>query len=73
MNKTKPIIIGTLVFLFIIILLQNPQIVTLNILFWEVNTSTFYIPLLIVISICIGYLAAKLMGKKKNKNDSDYI
>ncbi len=69
MNKPKVIIFLVLVVLFTIILTQNTHVITLNLLFWEVNTSTFYIPLIIVISVGVGYLAAKITVKNKNKDD----
>ena len=70
--NSKAIIIGILIILFIIILLQNTHMIKLNILFWEVNTSTFYIPILILLSIGAGFLVSRFKNNKKKKDDLNY-
>ena len=71
MSRTKIITISIIVILFIIILIQNTDVITFNLLFWEVNTSMFYIPLIIVCSIGAGYLLAKYTGRTRKKKDAD--
>ncbi len=68
MNRAKIILLIVLVVLFIIILLQNTHVITLNLLFWEVDTSAFYIPVVMVLSISIGYVIALFTGKNKDKH-----
>lgn len=72
-NKAKAIILGTILLLFIIILLQNTHEITLNVLFWEINTSTFYIPVVIIISAVIGFYIAKAIEKKKKKRNDEML
>ncbi len=70
--NSKVIIIGILVILFIIILLQNTHMITLNFLFWEINTSAFYIPVVILLSIGAGFLITRFKKNKNKKDDLDY-
>ena len=52
--------------LFVIVLLQNTDVVTLSVLFWEVSMSQIIlIPLVLVIGFALGFAAAKLLGAKR--------
>ena len=52
--------------LFVIVLLQNTDVVTLRVLFWDVSMSQIIlIPLVLVIGFVLGFLAAKLLGGKR--------
>ena len=71
--NSKSIIFGLLAIIFVIILLQNTHMIKVNFLFWEINTSTFYIPIVIIIGIASGYLISKLKyNNKKKKDPLDY-
>lgn len=67
MKRTKIIVVLIIVLLFVITLIQNTHDITFNLLFWEVNTSMFYIPLIIIISLSVGYLFARITSKRRNK------
>ena len=61
MERPKFIIIATLAALFIIILLQNMQPVTLRLFFWEISASQIIlIPLTMLIGFVIGFVVVKL-------------
>ncbi|MBD3225481.1 MAG: DUF1049 domain-containing protein [Caldithrix sp.] len=63
----KRIIIIILGILFLTILLQNTQVVTLNLLFWQIGMSRIiFIPLVLLIGIIIGFILGS-MRKKQNK------
>jgi len=62
--KFKTIVILILVALFIIILVQNVQVVSLRFLFWDISMSRIiFIPLILIIGFILGFIAAK--AKKK--------
>ena len=49
--------------LFLIILLQNTDVVTLRVLFWDVSMSqVILIPLVLTIGFVLGFVVAKLTG-----------
>ena len=73
MYRSKTIILGITLVLFVIILLQNTHEITLNILFWEINTTTFYIPIVIIVSVALGYYIAKFFEKKNKKKNDDIV
>jgi uncharacterized integral membrane protein len=61
--KPMTIVILVLVALFVIILIQNTQVVTLRLLFWKLGMSQIIlVPLTMVIGFIIGYLVAKITG-----------
>lgn len=61
MKKPKFIIIAILAILFIIILLQNMQPVTLRLFFWEISASQIIlIPLTMLIGFVVGFVVVKL-------------
>jgi uncharacterized integral membrane protein len=61
--KPKTIVILVLVALFLIILVQNTQVVTLRLLFWKIGMSQIIlVPLTMLIGFVIGYLVAKITG-----------
>jgi uncharacterized integral membrane protein len=68
MMKAKTIVILVIVALFVIILIQNTQVVTLRLFFWKVGMSQIIlIPLTIVIGLVIGFIVAKITGNHRNK------
>ncbi|HPZ64724.1 MAG: LapA family protein [Dethiobacteria bacterium] len=56
--KPKLIAILVLIILFLIILAQNTQVITLSLLFWKINMSQF---LLIAFALIIGFVAGYLI------------
>jgi uncharacterized integral membrane protein len=63
--KIKQIIIGVLCGLFLIILLQNTQVVEFRILFWKFSMSRVIMFLLtLLLGFGMGFLTAKLTEKK---------
>jgi uncharacterized integral membrane protein len=62
--KLKTIIILILVALFVVIVIQNTQAVTIQILFWKISMSRIiFIPLLMLLGFVIGFLAAQAIKK----------
>jgi len=61
MMRAKFIIVLVLIALFLIILIQNTQVVTLRLFFWKVGISQIIlIPLTMAIGIVIGFIVAKV-------------
>jgi uncharacterized integral membrane protein len=66
----KPKMIAGLVLgvLILIILFQNTQATVLRFYFWNISMPQIILILLVlVIGLVCGFIAAKFMGKKKNK------
>jgi uncharacterized integral membrane protein len=60
--KTWTIII--LLFLCLVILLQNMEVVTLKVFFWNISVSRIIaFPLLVLMGMVIGFTLGKLTGK----------
>jgi lipopolysaccharide assembly protein A len=69
--NTKSIIIIILIAVFLIVLLQNTQVVELRLLFWKITMSRVILfPLTLLIGFVIGYITAKL-GKRKEMHPED--
>ena len=63
--KTKNIVILVLIILFFIILIQNTNVVTLRLFFWQIGASQIIlIPIVLAIGFIIGYLVAKVTGNR---------
>ena len=63
--KAKNIVILILIILFFIILVQNTNVVTLRLFFWQIGASQIIlIPIIMVIGFIIGYLVARVTGKQ---------
>ena len=66
--KLKSIIIIILLAIFIVVLLQNTQVVTLKLLFWNIQMSRIILfPITLVLGFIIGFITAKLGTHKKTK------
>ena len=66
--KPKIILVLVLVVLAIIILIQNRQVVTYHIFFWEISMSQMILlPLTVFTGFLIGYIVAKITGNKERK------
>lgn len=64
--NSKQIILLAIIIIMLIILIQNTAVVSLKLLFWEINMSK--IILFFIILICgfaAGFLTAKIHSKKK--------
>lgn len=67
--KAKFIAILVVLLLALIILVQNTQIVVFRLLFWTAEISQLLLVLLmLVIGFVLGFLVAKLTGRKKPKS-----
>ncbi len=59
--KPKAIVILVLVVLFIIILIQNTHVITLNLFFWKVSLSTIILMFFVLLGgFILGYLTSML-------------
>jgi uncharacterized integral membrane protein len=66
--KPKTIVLLVLIGLFLIVLIQNAQLVTLQLLFWKVDISQIVlVPSLVLIGFILGYIVAKVAGKSRGK------
>jgi len=64
----KFIILLIAVVLALIILVQNTHVVEFSLLFWSVNMSMVVLVLLmLLIGFVLGFIAAKLCGRKKRE------
>jgi uncharacterized integral membrane protein len=68
--KPMTIVIFVLVALFVIILVQNTQVVTLRLLFWKLGMSQIIlVPLTMLIGFIIGYIVAKATGGTHSRGE----
>ena len=66
--RPKIIIVLVLIGLFIIILAQNAQVVTLRFLLWEIGLSQIIVlPLAMFIGFIIGFIIAKITSGARRK------
>jgi uncharacterized integral membrane protein len=64
LKNPKVIIVLVLVALFLILLFQNTQVVTLKIYFWDIAMSQIIlIPFVLLMGFVAGYLVARFTGK----------
>jgi len=65
MMRLKFIVVLVLIALFLVILLQNIQPVTLRLFFWKVGMSQIILmPLTLAIGFIAGFIVAKVTGNK---------
>jgi uncharacterized integral membrane protein len=65
-KRPKVIAIVVIAILALIILLQNMHTVTFSLFFWKVEVSQLLLVLLmLIIGYALGFLTAKLAGKKE--------
>ena len=63
--KVKTVTILFLVFLFLIILLQNTEVVDFSIYFWKISMSRIILlPSILIMGFVIGFITAKIHRKK---------
>jgi uncharacterized integral membrane protein len=66
--RPKFIVVLVLITLFLIILIQNIQPVTLRLFFWKVGMpQVILIPLTMAIGFVVGFIIAKVTGNKTRK------
>ena len=66
--RPKFIVVLVLIALFLIILIQNIQPVTLRLFFWKVGMSQIIlIPLTMAIGFVVGFIVAKVTGNQTRK------
>jgi len=64
--RPKFIVVLVLIALFLIILIQNIQPVTLRLFFWKVGMpQIILIPLTMAIGFVVGFIVSKVTGKQK--------
>lgn len=67
--KPKLIAILTVSLLFLIVLAQNAQAITLRLFFWHISISQFVLILFaVVIGFAAGYVTSELMRLKRTTN-----
>jgi uncharacterized integral membrane protein len=70
--KRKLITAAVIVILILIFLLQNNQVVTLRLYFWEISMSQIIlIPLTMMAGFVLGFIVAKLTGKNRKIRGKD--
>ena len=68
MMRPKFIIVLVLITLFLIILIQNIQPVTLQLFFWKVGMSQIIlIPLIMAIGFVVGFVVSKVTGNQRKR------
>jgi uncharacterized integral membrane protein len=68
--RPKFIVVLVIITLFLIILIQNTQVVTLRLFFWKVGMSQIIlIPLTMAIGIVIGFIVAKVTGNRNKRKE----
>ncbi len=61
--KPKKVLILSIVILFLIVLFQNTETVTLSFLFWNFSMSQiFLLPIVLFIGFVLGYFVARWQG-----------
>ena len=63
--KPKLILVLVLIALFLIVLIQNTQVVTLRLFFWKIGMSQIIlIPLTMLIGFVVGYIVTRVPGNR---------
>ena len=67
MTKAKFIITAILAVLFGVLLMQNSEVVSLKMFFWEISMSRIiFFPVLLLAGFVIGFVVAKMTGSQDN-------
>ena len=70
--RPKFIAAAVIAFLFLVFLIQNTQVVTLRLYFWEISMSQIIlIPLAIIVGFVAGFIVARVAGKRRNVKRQD--
>ncbi|HEX9970889.1 MAG TPA: DUF1049 domain-containing protein [bacterium] len=63
--KAKTIVVIILVAIFVLLVVQNFQVLTFRFLLWKISMSrAIFIPLILISGFVLGYLFAKTRKKK---------
>ena len=63
--RPKFVVVLVLIALFLIILIQNTQVVTLRLFFWKTGMSQIIlIPLTMAIGFVVGFVVSRVTGKQ---------
>ena len=66
MRKPKIIIALVSIAILLVILIQNTQVVTLQLLFWEISMSQILLTsFTLLIGLVSGYIVAKVLGTRR--------
>ncbi len=66
--KPKTVIVLALFVLFLVVLFQNTQVVTLRLLFWEISMSQILLTsLTMLIGSVSGYIVAEVLGARRRE------
>ena len=66
MKNPKVIASVVVAALFIVLLIQNTQVVTFRLYFWTISISQIIlIPLVLILGFVLGYLVCKLIGRRR--------
>ena len=66
--RPKFIVVLVLIALFLIMLIQNIQPVTLQLFFWKVGVSQIIlIPLIMAIGFVVGFVVSKVTGNQRKR------
>lgn len=64
--RPKTIIVLVLLVLFLVVLFQNTQVVTLRLLFWEISMSQILLTsFTLLIGFVSGYIVNKMFGSSR--------
>lgn len=65
MTKAKFITTAVFAVLFGVLLMQNSQVVSLKLFFWEISMSRIiFFPVLVLIGFVVGFVVAKMTGSR---------
>jgi len=66
--KPKNVLILIIVILFLIVILQNTEVVTLQIFFWKISMSRIILlALTLLVGFGLGYAVAGITASQQNK------
>ena len=71
MNRIRPRTAGLalLILLFVIVVLQNTEIVDIRVLFWKLSMSRI---ILLVFALVVGLAVGYVLGRKRGRDRSKY-
>ena len=71
MKRIRPRTAGLalLILLFVIVVLQNTEIVDIRVLFWKLSMSRI---ILLVFALVVGLAAGYVLGRKRGRHRSEY-
>lgn len=67
MSRTKLIIVFIIILLLTILVMQNLNTITFQVLAWEIEMSAFVIPVIAIVFFGLGFFLAKISISRKDK------